>query len=67
MKSCFEKMPLFGRALPEQKREDVDNIRSILDVEDSIAQEVEKAKQAGFPTDYDNSRPLCAQRALWMR
>lgn len=42
MKSYFEKMPSFGNALPEQKKEDADNIRNIFDVEDSIVLEIDK-------------------------
>jgi hypothetical protein len=32
MKAYFEKMPAFGKALAEQKKTDVDNIRSIFDI-----------------------------------
>lgn len=64
MKSYFEKMPLVGKALPEQKKEDVDNIRNIFEVEEAIDHEVEKAKKAGFPTEKINAR---GQMTLWQR
>ena len=64
MKSYFEKMPTFGKALAEQMKEDVDNIRHIFDVEEHIAKEVEKAQSAGFPTEKINAR---GQMTLWQR
>ena len=64
MKSYFEKMPTFGRALAEQKKEDVDNIRNIFEVEDRLVEETEKAKQAGFSTEKINAR---GQMTLWQR
>ncbi len=64
MKSYFEKMPMFGRELPEQKKEDVDNIRYIFEVEETIDHEVEKAKTAGFSTEKINAR---GQMTLWQR
>jgi glutaconyl-CoA decarboxylase len=64
MKSYFEKMPTFGAALADQTKEDVDNIRRIFDVEERIADETEKAKSAGFPTEKINAR---GQMTLWQR
>ncbi len=40
MKSYFEKRPTFGKALPEQNKEDVDNIRGIFEVEDLVETEL---------------------------
>ena len=64
MKSYFEKMPIVGKVLPAQKKEDVDNIRKIFEVEETIDHEVEKAKKAGFPTEKINAR---GQLTLWQR
>lgn len=64
MKSYFEKMPTFGKALPEQNKEDVDNIRCIFEVEDRVETEVEGAKNAGFPAEKINAR---GQMTLWQR
>ncbi len=64
MKSYFEKMPSFGRALAEQNKDDIENIRNIFEVEDRIVQEIEKAKNAGFPTEKINAR---GQMTLWQR
>ncbi len=64
MKSYFAKMPSFGRGLPDQKKGDVENIRSIFDIEDLLVQEIEKAKNAGFPTEKINAR---GQMTLWQR
>ncbi len=64
MKSYFEKMPLFGKEPPAQKKADVDNIRNIFKVEESIDGEVEKAKNAGFATEKINAR---GQMTFWQR
>ena len=64
MKSYFEKMPSFGKTLPDQKKEDVENIRKIFEVEDIIVQETEKAKCAGFPAEKINAQ---GQMTLWQR
>lgn len=64
MKSYFEKMPSFGKELPQQTKADIDNIRSIFNVEAAIDEEVEKAKNAGFPTEKINAR---GQMTVWQR
>jgi glutaconyl-CoA decarboxylase len=65
MKSYFEKMKPFGRAIPEDKtKADVENIQSIFKVEDEIAAEVQKAISAGFPAEKINAR---GQMTLWQR
>ena len=48
MKHYFEKMPLFGKELSEQKKADVDNIRNIFDVEETVDHELKKRKKLAF-------------------
>ena len=64
MRSYFEKMPVFGRELPAKSKSDVENIRKIFEVEDTIAHAVEKVKAAGFPTEKINAR---GQMTIWQR
>ncbi|MGD8251438.1 MAG: carboxyl transferase domain-containing protein [Desulfobacterales bacterium] len=64
MRPYFNKMTPFGREIPERNRADVHNIQNIFKVEKAIADEVEKAKTAGFPTEKINSR---GQMTLWQR
>lgn len=65
MKSYFNKMKPFGQELPEeQKKDDVLNIQNIFSVEKELADAIEKAKNAGFPTEKINAR---GQMTLWQR
>jgi glutaconyl-CoA decarboxylase len=64
MRPYFKKMTPFGREIPERNRADVQNIQNIFKVEKAIADEVAKAKTAGFPTEKINSR---GQMTLWQR
>jgi glutaconyl-CoA decarboxylase len=64
MKPYFEKMTPFGDKTQERNKTDVENIRHILNIEQEIAKEVEKAKNAGFPTEKINAR---GQMTLWQR
>jgi len=65
MKSYFKNMKPFGRDLPDKISKDAHtNIQNIFDVEKQIAQAVETAKNAGFPTEKINAR---GQMTLWQR
>ena len=64
MKPYFEKMAAFGRKTPEKNKAAVENIRNILNIEQEILHAVEKAKNAGFPTEKINAR---GQMTLWQR
>jgi len=65
MKSYFQKMPFFGKGLKDQQNAaEVENIRSIFEVEGRIGEAVETAKLAGFPTEKINAR---GQMTVWQR
>ena len=65
MKPYFEEMTPFGRNVPaEMSKDEVENIQHIWKIEGEIGEEVQKAKNAGFPTEKINAR---GQMTLWQR
>ena len=64
MKSYFEKMQVFGKAVAEKTKADVENINQIFSVEEEIDRAVNTAKDAGFPTEKINAR---GQMTVWQR
>ena len=65
MRPYFEKMPEFGKALKKgQIKRTKANLEAIKAEEVIIAQEVEKVKNAGFPTEKINAR---GQMTIWQR
>jgi len=65
MKPYFEKMAAFGRELKKgQIKRTEENLNQIREAEAEIAAAVEKAKNAGFPTEKINER---GQMTVWQR
>jgi len=65
MRPYFEKMAGFGKALKQnQLKRTEENIERVRDVETSLAEAVEQAKNAGFPTEKINER---GQLTVWQR
>ena len=65
MKPYFEKMDDFGKELKKgQIKRSEENIQEIKSVENMVAEAVEKAKNAGFPTEKINAR---GQMTVWQR
>ncbi len=65
MRPYFEKMPEIGKPLTEKKiKETEENVVKIMEVEREIAEEVEKVKNAGLPTEKVNKR---GQLTIWQR
>jgi glutaconyl-CoA decarboxylase len=57
MKPYFEKMMSIGKPLTERQLEQgKENVRKIKEVEDAIAEAVEKVKNAGLPAEVINAR-----------
>ncbi|MBU1053838.1 MAG: glutaconyl-CoA decarboxylase subunit alpha [Proteobacteria bacterium] len=65
MRPYFEKMPDLGRELTEgHKKSSKENVEQIKEVEKQIRDEVEKVKNAGFPTEKINQR---GEMTVWQR
>jgi len=65
MRPYFEKMADFGRPLKEgQIKRTEENLELVKKTEAEVAQAVEKAKNAGFPTEKINQR---GQMTVWQR
>jgi len=65
MKPYFEKMADLGRGMkPAQIKQSAANVAAFEEGEAQIAAEVEKVKQAGFPTEKINAR---GQMTVWQR
>jgi len=65
MRPYFEKMTPFGRVLKEgQIKRTEENVEQVKKVETEVAAAVEKAKNAGFPTEKINAR---GQMTVWQR
>ncbi len=65
MKQYFAEMPLFGKELRDkQKEKAAESAAQIKGVEDLYAAEVERVKNAGFPTEKINQR---GQNTAWQR
>ena len=65
MKPYFAKMPDFGKELKKgQIQRSEENVQQIKSVESMVADAVEKAKNAGFPTEKINAR---GQMTVWQR
>ena len=47
MKSYFENMPSFGKAVADKTKADVENINKIFQLEEEIHQALQTAKAAG--------------------
>ena len=65
MRPYFEKMAALGRALkPGQIKQTADNVAALETAEAEIEADVERVRQAGFPTDKINAR---GQMTVWQR
>ena len=65
MRPYFEKMAALGRALkPGQINQTADNVAALETAEAEIEADVERVRQAGFPTDKINAR---GQMTVWQR
>ncbi len=65
MKPYFEKMADFGKDLKKsQIKRTEENIQQVKEIEAGIAEAVEKAQNAGFPTEKINAR---GQMTVWQR
>lgn len=65
MKQYFAEMPLFGKELKDkQKQKAADSAAEIKKVEEHYAAEVERVKNAGFPTEKINKR---GEWTAWQR
>ncbi|MGD9098262.1 MAG: carboxyl transferase domain-containing protein [Desulfobacterales bacterium] len=65
MRPYFEKMAALGRALkPGQIKQTADNVTALETAEAEIEADVERVRQAGFPTDKINAR---GQMTVWQR
>jgi len=65
MRQYFEKMNDFGKPLNEKQIEKMaENVKQIKGVEDEVAKEVERVKNAGIPAERVNKR---GQLTVWQR
>jgi len=65
MKQYFEKMNDFGKPLSEKQIEKMaENVKQIKGVEEEVAKEVERVKNAGIPAERVNKR---GQMTVWQR
>jgi len=65
MRQYFEKMQEFGKPLNEKQIEKTeDNVKQIKGVEEEIAKEIERVKNAGLPAERINKR---GQLTVWQR
>ncbi|MBW2604871.1 MAG: glutaconyl-CoA decarboxylase subunit alpha [Deltaproteobacteria bacterium] len=65
MKPYFEKMMEFGHALKKGRiKSTEENLNSIKNIEEDVADEVSRVKQAGFPEEKINAR---GQMTVWQR
>jgi glutaconyl-CoA decarboxylase subunit alpha len=65
MRPYFERMAQFGKSLNESKIKETDeNVAKIKQIEQELALEIEKVKNAGLPTEKINAR---GQWTVWQR
>jgi glutaconyl-CoA decarboxylase len=64
MRAYFEKMAELGKALPEPKLQELDNVAQVRAVTKEIEDETEKVKNAGLPAEKINAR---GQLTVWQR
>lgn len=64
MRAYFEKMAELGKALPEPKPQDLDNVAQVRAVMKEIEEEAAKVKNAGLPAEKINAR---GQLTVWQR
>jgi glutaconyl-CoA decarboxylase subunit alpha len=65
MRPYFEKMPEIGKPLSEKKlKETEENLAGTKEIEKAIAEECEKVRNAGLPTEKINQR---GQLTIWQR
>lgn len=64
MRAYFEKMAELGKALPEPKPQELDNVAQVRAVMKEIEEEAEKVKNAGLSAEKINAR---GQLTVWQR